>query len=521
MSDKPVVNSQNSIFRRFSNAKERAAAINGSLIIGITVFYVVISIFALIQLSQDEIVERGIQYFLLVSSVLFGIINWILFLKDKESEKFYVIVTLMYLFMYTVSLLAGDYSFLRFSIMAVLILSILFYNFKTQLILCLAVAVINIVYFGKWIIELYSNNQVSSFLELSSIARTQGYYAIFELLYIFGIVYTLIRTTNHGELFNRDIFGTISDEHNKQKEILDDVLAISGVIQQNTTVSNEIVVELGALTETVNCAINQISTSTQLTAQSILQQSVMTKSIQDSINDTVSRSKKMVSIANDSNASIDSSLNVMQELKSETQQIAKTNQNLVQSMAKLQEKTREVQNIAEIIKSISEQTNLLSLNASIESARAGEAGKGFAVVANEIRTLSEQTKTATENIAKILKELNNYAEIATNTVNDTITVSNHQSQLISEASDNFNRINLNVSSLATDISSIDSMLANLANANETIVEDISQISATTQEITASSQEATAISEKNTLNAENAKKLLNEILETSHKLDKYY
>jgi methyl-accepting chemotaxis protein len=246
----------------------------------------------------------------------------------------------------------------------------------------------------------------------------------------------------------------------------------------------------------------------------------MTRSIQTSIHDTVKVSKKMVQIANESSVSIDNSLVLMNNLKNESDGIAVTNKSLIDSMNRLQEKTREVQDIADIINNISDQTNLLALNASIESARAGEAGKGFAVVATEIRKLAEQTKNSTENITRILEDLNQYAYVATTTVKDTIHASNRQSELITTASDSFYKINQNVDHLTEDIESIDLMLSSLAEANRIIVENISEISATTEEVTASSEEATAISEKNTQEAENARRLLNGVLDTSHRLDKF-
>lgn len=507
------------IGRRYNDARERAAACNSSLIIGITIFYIIISIFAVLEITRG--IDKNVQYFLLVTSALFAVINWVVYLKNKKSEIFYAIVTYMYLFVYGVSMIIRGNEFLQFSVFALMILAILFYDLKSQAIFALITVVVNIIHFVRWNSDFYQINHVSSYAALSDMAKTQMLFKIFELIILVCILYTVVRTGSRGKMFNRDIVGTISDERDKQEQILEDVLAIAGVIQKNTSASNAIVVELGESTGIVNTAVGQISQSTQLTAENIQEQNVMTQSIQSSINDTVDRSRKMVTIAHESSASINGSLVVMNGLKSESEQIAITNRSLVESMSRLQEKTQEVQDIADIINNISDQTNLLSLNASIESARAGEAGRGFAVVANQIRKLAEQTKTSTENIAKILQELNHYAEAVTNTVHDTIRASNHQSELITDASDSFNKINQNVSLLTEDIGNIDKMLVSLANANSTIVENISQISATTQEVTASSQEATAISEKNAADAEQAKRLLNEVLETSHRLDKYF
>ena len=70
-----------------------------------------------------------------------------------------------------------------------------------------------------------------------------------------------------------------------------------------------------------------------------------------------------------------------------------------------------VSNIVSVIEEISSETNLLSLNASIEAARAGDAGKGFAVVAQEIRVLSDNTNTELENIKQIISSPVSYTHL--------------------------------------------------------------------------------------------------------------
>jgi methyl-accepting chemotaxis protein len=86
-------------------------------------------------------------------------------------------------------------------------------------------------------------------------------------------------------------------------------------------------------------------------------------------------------------------------------------EDIYNSTNELDIKMKDISKIAEAIKGIADQTNLLSLNASIESARAGEYGRGFTVVANEIKKLSEESKGFSIMISKNIKELQNMTSV--------------------------------------------------------------------------------------------------------------
>ena len=160
-------------------------------------------------------------------------------------------------------------------------------------------------------------------------------------------------------------------------------------------------------------------------------------------------------------------------------QVAKSKQDAEQVQT-LVDQAQKVGTIVETIDDIANQTNLLALNAAIEAARAGEAGKGFAVVADEVRALASRTTKSTQEITKMVNQIQTDAKVANDAMGTSVT------NMDSLASDTSN-IKVLLHDISSKVGDVTGQISQIATAAEEQTTATSEISQNMQEITKSSE----------------------------------
>lgn len=488
----------------YNDRVERIKKMN-RLYIGATIFLGVIFLLYLWLRMANHNLPTVTVYGNTILMIGASVLNTIIYHKDHATMKLKVVATLEMGVEYLLIGMQTDAQFITYVLLILVALQIPYYDESGLKRTSIGVSILYVI------VTIVQGMKGISSLDVDAICSVIG---------VLGTLFMIARVGKITLLFNADALGSVDEEKQKQNEILQGVLGISKTVQEESNKSSSLIGKLVETTNSVTGSMQEITSASGMNANSIEEQNTMTATIQDAIDETSERSKHMVDIAMSSNDSIQENMRVMDALKEQAVQITNTNHDVTEAMTKLQDKTKEVEEIAGMILNISSQTNLLALNASIESARAGEAGRGFAVVAEQIRQLAEQTKNSTEEITRITNELNANANEVVVSVEGSVQATEDQKEKIMAASETFNLLNKNMGELVADIEEVNKKVGGLSDSNNKIVTNCSQLSASTEEVTASAEQVHTLSEENLSVAKEVQDAVERIHSTADDIKKF-
>ncbi|WCK57447.1 methyl-accepting chemotaxis protein (plasmid) [Aneurinibacillus sp. Ricciae_BoGa-3] len=261
-------------------------------------------------------------------------------------------------------------------------------------------------------------------------------------------------------------------------------------------------------TEDISNTIQELADGTEKQFSSIEETSDIVKRVSEVVEliDThtsvaFTKSEKTANKADNGKGSVKSAVEQIESIDTTVNRLA-------EMIKGLGERSLQIGNIVEMITDISNQTNLLALNAAIEAARAGEHGRGFAVVADEVRKLAEQSKDSANQITELVNATQQETNEAVESMEHVLGEVKQGMQAVNGAGDSFYEIDKMVHEVGELIQSVASSSTELSHGTKRIVESFQtieevaqQASAGTQNVSAATQEQLASMEEITSSSE--------------------
>lgn len=279
--------------------------------------------------------------------------------------------------------------------------------------------------------------------------------------------------------------GNVGDMIDNTRGLIVNVKDTSQKVEVSTHNVTEATAAMEKCGTSISTAVNEIEQGISQQAEDaqncLEQMDELSKKIQVVSKDV----SEIVDIADNTKTMIQSGIGTMDELSKRSSSTSAITKKVVENIHILEEKSASIVKFIDVINEISEETSLLSLNASIEAARAGDAGRGFAVVAEEIRKLADGSMNAANEIQKVVKEIIEQTKGTVNTVKEAEEIVSGQTGIVNKTIDAFNSMNSGVETLVTSLQGIGQSVSSMEEERRDTLHAIESISATSEQTAAS------------------------------------
>lgn len=298
---------------------------------------------------------------------------------------------------------------------------------------------------------------------------------------------TEVRTRDEIEQLSKAFKQMVNNLSSLINDVSKTVIKVDDASTNLNCISEEVTASNSQITEAVNEIASSISDQAGDAEQCALRTKELGDSIEELENKNMTMEKQSVEV---SKALKDNSTKINYLVDSNN----KSQESFVDvrvTVEKLIEHVLSISNIINVIDNISKQTSLLSLNASIESARAGEAGKGFAVVASEIRTLADDVQGATNDIFNIIRDIEGTVNSTKLSLEESQKLSGEQQIAFKDVEESFNNMGLSLVEMVNITGDISKDIEGVTVKKDEVLSAITQVAAAAQEVAALTEEINA------------------------------
>jgi methyl-accepting chemotaxis protein len=215
-------------------------------------------------------------------------------------------------------------------------------------------------------------------------------------------------------------------------------------------------------------------------------------------------------IADNTKKIVNDGLNSLKDLSDKHKATSTITKSVIADIEKLEMESKSIIDIIRTMDEITEQTNLLSLNAMIEAARAGINGRGFAVVADEIRKLAEKSANEAKNIKTIIEAIQKRTIETVGTARKAENIVATQEQTLKTTMVTFDEVNRHVENLTGNLNKISNGIETMGKAKEETLSAIENISSTLEETVAASTEVSTTAENQLSSVEQLNKAASQL-----------
>jgi methyl-accepting chemotaxis protein len=244
-------------------------------------------------------------------------------------------------------------------------------------------------------------------------------------------------------------------------------------------------------TEMVAQSMVQIAQGTSEQAANSLNTVEYVNKLSDDINKVDENVETSIKILDNTKVLSENAMVAVESLNQKSVQTGLVSEEIVNNINTLNSDMKQIEKIIKFIGNISEQTNLLSLNAAIEAARAGESGKGFAVVAEHIRRLAVQTQEALKTISTVIGDIQKKSEFTANSACNTQSIIKQQLKAVDQTDNSFKAILESMNEINNYMSKFGESFNVILTSRQKTLDAINNISAVSEETAATVEEVSA------------------------------